>query len=204
MAFGYYFVENNPEQNEKWDNFKKRNHLRKLDLVLNCISKSEDEIRGLSNADFKKLAVEVEEKQRLPMEKRTYKIHIPSVEVDFPELAEKKTPIYPLPISHENQCSSAGMASNLDRFTEEFSFTAKRDPKYLPINKSGKEFALEKAYERYAFMKTLEHHKNQQSAYEKILRRTPEDENLGGEEQPADEIVVFVEEDTSLSDSDED
>lgn len=70
----------------------------------------------------------------------------------------------------------------------------------MPIKVSGKEFALDKAYERFAFLKSLQKHKEQQETYEHILRRTGEDT----EEDISDEIVINMDEPSSTSSEDED
>ena len=66
---------------------------------------------------------------------------------------------------------------------------------------AGKEFALEKAYERFAFIKNLEKHKEQQAEYETMLRRKTE-ENTFEENVLHGDTVVAVDEDVS-SDSDD-
>ena len=176
--------------------------LRKLDLGLNCVLKSEDEIKMCKNEELQKIADEIMERQQLPLQRKNFKIAVPSVEEDFPELGKTKTQIYPLPISHENQCSTVGLASNMDKFSEEFNFDYERNPTYMPMKQSGKEFDLERAYERFAFVKSLERHKEQQANYEKVLRKTVE-ENAENE-QLNDDIVVFVEEAASPPDSEDD
>ena len=181
--------------------FKDKNLLRKLDMALNCVSESEEEIKSATNEDLQKFADAAQMRQQLPLEKKTYKISVPAVDEEFPELGTTKTLIYPLPISHENQCSTVGLASNLDRFSDEFGFKCKRNPKYMPKKNAGKEFALEKAYERFAFIKSLEKHKEQQAEYETMLRRKTE-ENTFEENVLHGDTVVAVDEDVS-SDSDD-
>ncbi len=43
------------------------------------------------------------------------------------------------------------------------------------MRNSGKEFVLDKAYECFAFMKSLKIHREQQASYEHILRRTTDE-----------------------------
>ena len=104
-------------------------------------------------------------------------IDIPSVEEDFPHLSQDKTNIYTLRISHENQCKIVEVASNLDLFASEFGFKTNKAKKYLPLKQNGKEFDLDHAYKRYAFMKSLEQHKLQQSEYDRILRHPHDIDN---------------------------
>lgn len=85
-------------------------------------------------------------------------------------MANKKAKIYPLPISHENQCTTLGVARNLDLFQEEFSFTCNKQERYLSLKSTGKDFDLDKAYKRFAFLKRLEQHKKHQQSYEQFLR----------------------------------
>ena len=99
------FSENNAEQHQKWLQFKDRNLLRKLDMALNCVPESEEQIKSAKNEDLLKFADAAQLRQRLPMEKKDYKISIPAVDEEFPELGTTKTLIYPLSISHENQCT---------------------------------------------------------------------------------------------------
>ena len=170
-------------------------------MALNCVPESEEQIKSATNEDLRKFADAAQVRQQLPAEKKTYKISVPAVDEEFPELGTTKTLIYPLPISHENQCSTVGLANNLDRFSAEFGFKCNRNPKYMPKKSAGKEFALEKAYERFAFIKSLEKHKEQQVEYESMLRRTTE-ENTFEENVLHGDIVVAVDEDVS-SDSDD-
>ena len=113
---------------------------------------------------------------------------------DFPDQSRVKAPIYPLPLSHENQCTIVGTASNLELFSSEFGFKSSKAKKYLPLKKSGKDFDLERTYQRYAFLKALEQHKVQQNQYEHILRHEAVDESH----------LEFVEHDTVDDDIDAD
>lgn len=176
--------------------------LRRLDVALNCVVETEDEIVSASNEDLERFAEAAEARRNLPMNRKKYIIDVPPVDEEFPSMAKTKTSIYPLPISHENQCTTVGLAGNLDKFTEEFSFHSQENQQYMPVRKSGKAFAIDKAYERFAFIKSLEKHKEQQAYYDTILRRTL-DESSSEETQTFDEVGVMVEE-TVSSDSDED
>ena len=61
--------------------------------------------------------------------------------------------------------------SNLDLFTKEFGFQSKKETKTtVPLRGTGVDFALDRAYERFAFVKSLELHKERQLEYKKILR----------------------------------
>ena len=130
---------------------KKRNLLRKLDVGLNSVHLSKEELAEASS--------DVLQSQETESRSHLYMIDIPPVEEDFPHLSGDKTNIYPLPISHENQCKIVGVASNLDLFASEFGFKTNKAKKYLPLKQNGKEFDLDCGYERYAFMKSLEQHK---------------------------------------------
>ena len=110
---------------------------------------------------------------------------------------EDKTNIYPLPISHENQCKIVGVASSLDLFASEFGFKTNKAKKYLPLKQNGKEFDLDRAYKRYAFMESLEQHKLQQSQYERILGH-PHD--IDNQQQMVD--ISSGEDDTNETDDD--
>lgn len=177
--------------------------LRKLDVALNCVLESEEKIKSGTGEHLQKLADAAQARQHFPMTKKTYKIDVPAVDEEFPELGNTKTQIFPLPISHENQCKTVGLASNLDRFTEEFKFKFEKNEKYMPMRNSGKEFALDKAYERFAFMKSLERHREKQATYEHILRRTT-DELTVSDEDVFDEIAVVVDEVASTASSSDD
>ena len=128
----------------------------------------------LSKEELSGASSDVLQSQEAETRPPLYVIDIPPVEEDFPHLSGEKTNIYPLPISHENQCKIVGVASNLDLFASEFGFKTNKAKKYLPLKQNGKEFDLDRAYARYAFIKTLEQHKLQQSRYEQILRHARE------------------------------
>ena len=91
-------LENNAEQYQKWLQFKERNLLRKLDMALNCVPESEEQIKSATNKDLRKFADATQIRQQLPAEKKTYKISVPAVDEEFPELGTTKTLIYPLPL----------------------------------------------------------------------------------------------------------
>ena len=79
------------------------------------------------------------------------------------------------------------------------SLDSNKAKKYLPLKQNGKEFDLDRAYERYAFMKSLEQHKLQQLQYERILRH-PHD--IDNEQQMLD--ISSSEGDANDTDDDQD
>ncbi|KAK3748690.1 hypothetical protein QZH41_006282 [Actinostola sp. cb2023] len=181
----------NQDHYERWMSFKERNALRQLDFGLNCVRIESEEISAASSKELEKASAEA------TTNSKTFKIDIPKVHEDFPSLGQKKTKIYPLPISHENQCTILGVASNLDLFSEEFGFPCKKEKMYLPMKKSGKEIDLDKAYERYAFLKAYEQHKEEQKEYERILRRQEIDcEETLSDERDNDEPAILPESDS--------
>jgi hypothetical protein len=132
----------------------------------------------LSKEELTEASSDVLQSQEAETRAPLYVIDIlPPVEEDFPHLSGEKTNVYPLPISHENQCKIVGVASNLDLFANEFGFKTNKAKKYLPLKQNGKEFDLDRAYGRYAFIKSLEQHKLQQSRYEQILRHPRDIDN---------------------------
>ena len=176
--------------------------LHKLNVGLNYVTESAEEILGGTSESLWKIADAAQQKLNTPLEKKTYKIVVPKVDEEFPDLGNVKTRIFPLPISQENQCSTVGLASNLDRFAEEFGFKNEKSERFMPFKMSGKEFALGKAYERFAFLKSLQKHKEQQKEYERILKGTGE-EVAAENEIPDDEILVTVDENSSSSADDD-
>jgi hypothetical protein len=54
-------------------------------------------------------------------------------------------------------------------FSEEFDFVSKKAHKFLPFQKSNKEFDLELGYTRFAFLKAMDRHKEQQRILETTL-----------------------------------
>ena len=87
-------------------------------------------------------------------------------------MGKKPAQIYPLPISHENQCTTLGVASNPDLFQQEFGFKSAHISNYLPLRHSGEGFDLEQSYKRFAFLRKLDIHKKEHANYECILRGT--------------------------------
>ena len=79
------------------------------------------------------MADSAEERQKLPLGEKTFKIILPVSDEDFPEIGNTKTLIFPLPISHENQCSTVGLTSNLDWFTEELGFHHEKNQRYMHV-----------------------------------------------------------------------
>lgn len=126
-------------------------------------------------------------------ESKQYKIIVPIIPCEFPDMAAKEAQIYPLPISHENQCTTLGAASNLDLFQKEFDFVSDKQPKFLPLQSSGKDFDLDRAYKRFAFLKSLEYHKKTQRDYEQILRGQGTVEEVTKDD--GEGIIVVVDQD---------
>ncbi len=94
--------------------------LRKLDIGLNNVNVSANKLRLATSEQIEGYAAA----QNLTQ--RKFKIDIPPVDEEFPDLGKKKTNIYPLPISHENQCKTLGVASNLQLFSNKFQFTCEQ------------------------------------------------------------------------------
>lgn len=90
-------------------------------------------------------------------------------------------------------------------FSDEFQFTCEQAKCYLPKRSSGDCFDLDKSYARYAFMKSLDKHKEQQAKYEQVLRREQEPELQAqiGDSNEAQEIshMFVVESDSSDSEA---
>ena len=132
--------------------------------------------------------------------KLKYVIELPKLKEEFPMLATEKSQVYPLPLSFENQCATMGAANNLNLFSEEFQFPCEPVERYLPMKKNSADFDVDAAYERYAFLKTLNKHKEKQARYENVLRKRGNDssENV---EAPDNTIIGFVDSDSETSEN---
>ncbi len=195
--FPIFLLDSHDKLNRKWTSFQERNLLCKMDLVLNVFSESPELIQSASNEHLKEIADSADSKINKGHGSKQFKINIPPIEEDFPDISTKKTKIFPLPISHENQCKTVGVASNLDLFKNEFGFESHKKSKFMPLKSCGREFDLNKAYGRFEFLKSLEQHRKQQRQYENVLRGDVE--KLGEctyEKEPA-EVLITVEEDSS-------
>ncbi|KAK3729312.1 hypothetical protein QZH41_011439 [Actinostola sp. cb2023] len=195
-------IESNQEHLELWNAFKEKKTLQKLDKVLNHIKSTSEELIHATSEELEKMAKQAEESKS---HVKNFKIEIPDVYEEFPSLGKKQSKIYPLPISHENQCTILGVASNLDLFASEFGFKARRTDErpYLPLKRSGKDYDLDKAYQRYAFLKSYEKHQEKQKEYDSILRgqeRVLEDTEM--HETEIEETIIFHDDDCSSSDDD--
>ncbi|KAK3747289.1 hypothetical protein QZH41_001783 [Actinostola sp. cb2023] len=186
MTYAETKIEANPEHKAKWRAFKERNLLRKLNLSLNGIRMSSQEIMSSSNEELQCQAAAAEKQKQ---EKQAlYILDIPSVDEEHPDLSDKPSRIFPLPISHENQCKILGVANNLELFSEEFGFSCKKEEKFLPLKNNGKEFDLDRAYQRYSFIKALDRHKEEQNKYVQILRM--EDNMQPSNEEDSDDQLL--------------
>ncbi len=95
-------------------------------------------------------------------------IEVPELKQQFPELANEKSKVYPLPLSFENQCTIMGAPNNLSLFSEEFNFPCKSIERYIPMRKTTADFNVDDAYERFSFLKVLDKHKDKEVCYENI------------------------------------
>ncbi|CAB4000436.1 Hypothetical predicted protein [Paramuricea clavata] len=89
--------------NKKWTSCQERNLLRKMDLALNVYPETVEQIQSSSSDHLREMSDSAESKVNQRVDAKQFKINIPQIEEDFPDLATKKTKIFPLPISHENQ-----------------------------------------------------------------------------------------------------
>lgn len=117
-----------------------------MDLAFNDVNLSSEELKSASPQSLKS-ASELSNPQK-------FKIDVPQVPEEFPSQSSKKSQMYSLPLSIENQCKTLGMGRNLDSFTDEFGFVTKKEKIFLPLKKSKKEFNLDLAYKRFAFLKS--------------------------------------------------
>ena len=166
---------------EKWCQFKIRNLLQKMDNALNYVTLSKKDLTCATDDFLKEYSAG---------QSPTYEIDVPAAITEFPEFSSAATKIYPLPISHKNQTKIVGVAGNLDLFQKEFNFKCEKDKQYLPLHSSGKDFDLDRAYERYTFMKSLERDKEKQRRYEQIIRHEPVDDEAVLEDGQSSESDV--------------
>ena len=87
------FIENNPDHHKKWLQFKEKDMLRKLDVALNCVRESREEILAATSKTWLKIADTAQQKLNTPLEEKTYKIIVPKVDEEFPDLGNIKTNI---------------------------------------------------------------------------------------------------------------
>jgi hypothetical protein len=193
----FCFTENNPPHEEKWKEFRETNRLGKMDVAFNTVNVTKEQLRNMRSEDLQRVLSQSLESET----SKQYKIVVPRIPCEFPDMAAKEAQIYPLPISHENQCTTLGAASNLDLFQKEFDFVSYKQPKFLPLQSSGKDFDLDRAYKRFAFLKSLEYHKKTQRDYEQILHGKGTVEEIT--ENDDEEIIAVVNQDNeedSMSD----
>ena len=169
------FLDSNPEHNQLWEEFSERNLLRKMHLAFNLVPHTSEQLQQMDSTEIKAVADNVGD----PSDK--FVIEVPELKQEFPELANEKSKVYPLPLSFENQCTTMGAANNLSLFSEEFNFPCESTERYIPMRKTTADFNVDAAYERYSFLKLLDKHKEKQVRYENILRRRGSETNESGE-----------------------
>ena len=54
-------------------------------------------------------------------------LDIPPVAEEFPDQSHETSKMFPLPLSHKNQCTNVEAASNLELFADEFKFSGKKE-----------------------------------------------------------------------------
>jgi len=193
----FLYLDNHPEHKKIWEDFKQRDILRKFHTALNNIPLSRDQLMTSTLDETRNLADNAERSQKSCDSSLKYVVDVPKVPIEFPDMANNKTEIYPLPISQENQCKTIGLAQNLDMFAQEFGFQCNKKTKFLPLKKNQKEFDLDLAYSRYAFLKSMERHRENQALLDATLR--------GNSIQDEDCNLIYIEEnDNEFSSSDED
>ena len=170
-----------------------------MDVAFNLVPCTIDKLENKTSTDMKSIA---ENSDNIDDETNKFVIDVPPLKHEFPELAAQKSQVYPLPLSFENQCTTMGTANNLSLFSEEFNFPCNPAEKYIPLKKNASNFNVEAAYERYAFLKALEKHKEKQSRYERILRKGGGDSGDDDNVQVPDNTIIGVLDSDSDSDSD--
>ena len=153
-----------------------------MDLALNTVNIDKSALKSMSSEKMK------ESTSAEASSTKKYEIDVPRVPDEFPDMGNKAADIYPLPLSHENQCTTIGVANNLEMFQEEFDFKSNKNVKYLPLKSSGKSLIWNRAYKRFAFLRKLDRHKEQQEKYANTLRGCTPSEHSDHVEA----AVVFV------------
>ena len=187
--------ENNPEHKQLLDEFSERNLLRKMHLAFNLVVNTSDELHQMDSSKMKSIT-----ESAVSADDDKFVIEVPELKQEFPGLASEKSQIYPLLLSFENRCTTMGAANNLSLFSEEFNFPCQPTERYIPMRKRSADFNVDAAYERYAFLKSLDKHKEKQACYENILRKKV-DESSDNVQLPDNTIIGVLDSDSDSENS---
>ena len=103
-----------------------------MDITFNTVNATKEQLKNMRSDNLQRQSSKTLESE----ESKQYKIIAPSIPCEFPDMAAKEPQIYPLPISHENQCTTLGATSNLDLFQKEFDFVSDKQPKFFLLRSS--------------------------------------------------------------------
>ena len=75
-----------------------------MDIAFNTVNATKEQLKNMRSDNLQRQSSKTLESE----ESKQYKIIVPSIPCEFPDMAAKEAQIYPLPISHENQCTTLG------------------------------------------------------------------------------------------------
>lgn len=97
------------------------------------------------------------------------------------------------------------MGANLHKFSEELDFHCPKEKSFLPLKKTNKkEFNLDLAYKRFAFLKSMEKHKKEQEEYESYLRKSAVIVDVDVDVNVSDDNLLIVDEQSDDDNNDDD
>ena len=139
---------------ELWNWVQDNFLLKLLNTSLNCISSSDKDLVDMDEKDFDHWLKNFSESTTTD-----YDIVIPSLSIKSnPNCIKSDTLI--LPLSLEDNSTTAGTAAIMEEFGKEFGISCDHAKVYLPFDDRNNEFDLNAAREHHVFISSLHEHKS--------------------------------------------
>ena len=141
--------------------------LSAMEKAYNCLANSKKALSKMNEQEFDKWLSTSD----FSKTKRKYKIKVPSVEeILDTSNSVRKTDVFVLPLSLEDNATIAGTSAILTEFEKEFCLhSTEKNPQFLPYDTLNGQFDLSQARSRFEYMMSHDKHLDDTTNFEETL-----------------------------------
>ena len=162
-------IENNPQHLNVWEQWSNYYLLVNISLALNKLPKEKD-LNKMTEKEFDEWLSKTDQQKDIS----TYKLCPPTLHSLFSgyDLQAKKSNIYHLSLSLENNSTVSGTGGILDELAKNYGMPSSECKEMLPYDSQSKSFGLKHSGEHCGFLRFMHDHESEMAQFEKLLRET--------------------------------
>ena len=144
-----------PDHKSVWEKWCDRYYLQLLSLSLNWLPSPKKAYEAMNETDMNAWIRSIDFEHMTAQDKCHIKVP-PVSEFCKNMQSVKKTEVFNLPLSLEDNATLTGTAAIFEEFSKEFKIPSDESNAYLEFDNANKKFDVKTARERYVFIKSLE------------------------------------------------